>query len=107
MTFKLVVLLNFDNGGSTSNIKSIEEKNGKYFVQTITSIYEIKNNLPQKKANNILEYESFETERGSVYNVLEDGRVQRIKYALDDPKYFGKDKGEKQRKKALRCYFVL
>lgn len=89
--------IEFDNGGSTSSIKSINEENGEYFIQTRTSIYKIKNKFSLKKVNNILQYESFKTAKGSVYNVSEDGRVQRIKHALDDPNYSGEDKGEKKK----------
>ncbi|MCF7833884.1 MAG: hypothetical protein K9L98_02555 [Candidatus Pacebacteria bacterium] len=88
--------IEFDNGGNTSNIKSIKVENGKYVVQTLTSVYEIQNKTPEKELNNILKFESFETERGSVYKVLENGQVQRTKNILDNPDYLGDDKGEKK-----------
>ncbi len=44
----------------------------------------------------ILNFESFQTEKGSVYNILPDGRVQRIKTILDDPNYRGLDAGQKK-----------
>jgi hypothetical protein len=88
--------IEFDNDGNTSNIKSVKVENGKYVVQTLTSIYEIQNKTPEKELNNILKFESFETERGSVYKVLENGQVQRTKNILDNPDYLGDDKGEKK-----------
>lgn len=90
--------IEFDNNGNTSNIKSIKVENGKYIIQTMTSIYEIQNKTPEKELNNILKFESFETERGSVYKVLENGQIQRNKNILDNPDYLGDDKGEKKEK---------
>lgn len=49
-----------------------------------------------ERLKTILDFESFQTERGSVYNILPDGRVQRIKTILDDPNYRGLDAGQKK-----------
>ncbi len=49
--------------------------------------------LAHEKKEGISGFQSFTTERNSVYNVLEDGKVQRIKKALLDPSYNGADKG--------------
>jgi len=86
--------IEFENGANTSNIKSIKEENQKYLIQTATSIYEILNHKIEEKK--IKDFESFTTERGSVYKVLENGQVQRTKNVLDNPDYLGDDKGEKK-----------
>ncbi len=39
----------------------------------------------------ISDFSSFKTSKGSEYVVLEDGRVQRIKNALDNPDYIGEE----------------
>lgn len=83
----------FDGGGQTSAIKSIKIQDGKYLVSTQTSVYEILNFKPENHTN-ILGFSSFQTERGSVYNVLPDGKVQRFKTVLNDPKYIGDDRGQ-------------
>ncbi|HWQ59748.1 MAG TPA: hypothetical protein VN420_01215, partial [Candidatus Fimivivens sp.] len=49
--------------------------------------------VPETKTDSILDYESFTTSKGSTYQVLPDGRVQRTKHNLDDPNYIGEDKG--------------
>ena len=82
----------FEHGANTSNIVSIKEVGGIYTIKTLTSVYEII--IPVKESKNIKDFVSFETARGSVYHVLENGQTQRIKYALDDPHYRGDDKGE-------------
>ncbi|MBK7357734.1 MAG: hypothetical protein IPI45_13680 [Saprospiraceae bacterium] len=100
--------IEFDNNTNTSNIKSIRVEKGKYLVETATSIYEILNYIPEKEVNNILKFDSFETQKGSVYKILENGQAQRIKNILDDPNYMGEDKGEKkERKRTFRHNVVL
>ncbi len=89
--------IEFENGGGTSNIVSIKNSGGRYFIQAQTSIYEIKNLKPETQS--ILDFKSFTTERGSIYNIGEDGKVQRIKTVLNDPNYLGDDKGEKTERK--------
>lgn len=88
----------FNNGGTTSNVKNIKQENSKYIIQTMTSVYEILGKTPEREAKNISDFESFKTERGSDYSVLESGQVQRTKNAIDDPNYQGGDKGQKKEK---------
>ena len=50
---KIGMPIEFDNNSNTSNIKKIWEENGKYLIQTLTSTYEIINNLLEKENKKI------------------------------------------------------
>lgn len=82
----------FDNGSNISNVVGVEEIGGFYVIKTQTSTYEILNIKPEERT--LTDFESFKTERGSIYKVLPDGRIQRYKTALNDSSYTGEDKGE-------------
>lgn len=91
--------IEFDNNANTSNVKNIKEENGKYLIQTLTSTYEIINNALENIERKITDFESFETAKGSIYKILENGQVQRFKTALENPNYYGDDKGEDKLRK--------
>lgn len=91
--------IEFDNNTNTSNVKNIKEENGKYLIQTLTSTYEIINNALENIERKITDFESFETAKGSIYKILENGQVQRFKTALENPNYYGDDKGEDKLRK--------
>jgi hypothetical protein len=54
------------------------------------------NNKLENIEKKITDFESFVTEQGSLYTILENGQVQRTKNVLDNPNYIGEDKGERK-----------
>jgi hypothetical protein len=90
--------IQFEDGSNTSNVKSIQDGNGRYLITTMTSVYEMSDANLEKGNKKITDFESFETGKGSIYKVLENGQIQRTKNVLDDPNYLGEDKGDKKEK---------
>jgi hypothetical protein len=76
---KIGLPIEFRDNSNTSNVRNIREDKGKYLIQTVTSTYEIVNNVTEKESKKITDFESFETENGSIYTILPDGRTQRFK----------------------------
>lgn len=81
--------ISIDRGSAnTTSIRQIDEHQGKIYVKTQTSIYELigtNSNVPQEQ---IKRPKSIITARGSQYIYLEDGRTQRFKEVtkeLQDP----------------------